>query len=62
MFAKLIVDIANTNVDRLFTYSVPDEINLKEGHRVLAPFGRSNRPTEGFVLQLTEETHSGLFP
>ena len=55
MFAKLIVDIANTNVDRLFTYSVPDEINLKEGHRVLAPFGRSNRPTEGFVLQLTEE-------
>lgn len=52
MFAKLIVDIANANVDRLFTYSVPDELQVKVGHRVLVPFGRGNRPTEGFVLQI----------
>lgn len=54
MFAKLIVDIANANVDRLFTYSIPDGLDVKIGHRVLAPFGRGNRPTEGFVLQKTE--------
>lgn len=55
MFAKLIVDIANTNVDKLFTYLVPEELDVLIGHRVLVPFGRGNRYTEGFVIELNEE-------
>lgn len=58
MFAKVIVDIANANVDRFFTYFVPEELDVREGHRVLVPFGRGNRPTEGFVAELTEEFSS----
>ena len=54
MFARLIVDIANSNVDRLFTYSVPEELEVRKGHRVLVPFGRGNRPTEGFVIELAD--------
>lgn len=64
MFAKLIVDIANSNVDRLFTYSIPEELDVRPGHRVLVPFGRSNKPTEGFVIEVCEEheTDFGVKP
>lgn len=55
MFAKVIVDISNSNVDKLFTYSVPDETHLTPGQRVLVPFGRGNKPIEGFVIELTDE-------
>lgn len=58
MFAKVIVDIANANVDRFFTYFVPEELDVREGHRVLVPFGRGNKPTEGFVVELAEEFES----
>ena len=60
MFARVIVDITNSNVDRLFTYSVPEDMQLSPGQRVLVPFGRGNRPIEGFVIELTgsaETTH-----
>ena len=55
MFARVIVDISNANVNRLFTYAVPEEISLREGQRVIVPFGRGNRPIEGFVLELVDE-------
>ena len=55
MFAKLIIDIANSNVDRLFTYRIPEELDVRTGHRVLVPFGRGNKPIEGFVLEICEE-------
>ena len=60
MFAKLIVDIANSNVDRLFTYRIPEELDVREGHRVLVPFGRGNKPVEAFVLELCEEYDTGF--
>lgn len=64
MFAKLIVDIANSNVDRLFTYSIPEELEVRPGHRVLVPFGRSNKPTEAFVIEVCPEyeTDFGIKP
>ncbi|MBR5947620.1 MAG: primosomal protein N' [Clostridia bacterium] len=55
MFARVIVDISNTNVDKLFTYSVPDEVKAAPGQRVLVPFGRGNKPIEGFIIALSEE-------
>ncbi len=54
MFAKIIVDIAHTQVDRLFTYRVAEDMELSIGQRVLVPFGAGNKPTEGFVLSLEE--------
>ena len=52
MYAKVIVDIAHTEVDRLFSYRIPEDMELCAGQRILVPFGAGNRPTEGFVLAL----------
>lgn len=60
MFAKVIVDISNSNVDKLFTYSVPEELELRVGHHVLVPFGRGNKPVEGFVLELCEQADTSF--
>jgi primosomal protein N' (replication factor Y) len=48
MFAELAIPSA---VDKLFTYSVPEEFrqNLKPGMRVTAPFGR--RTVTGIVIR-----------
>lgn len=54
LFARVIVDITNANVDRLFTYSVPEDMNVIPGHRVLVPFGKGNRKIEGFVVSISD--------
>ncbi len=56
MFARVIIDIAHANVDRLFTYTVPEELHVRPGQRVIVPFGAGNRKTEGFVLEVSETT------
>lgn len=56
MYARVIIDIAHANVDRLFTYEIPEGLAMRPGHRVLVPFGAGNRKTEGFVLALSPET------
>ena len=38
MFAKVIVDIDNAQVDKTFEYSVPSDICVSIGQRVLIPF------------------------
>lgn len=53
MYAEIIVDIASEQVDRVFTYAVPDMMPLKPGMRVKVPFGP--REKEGFVIRLKEE-------
>ena len=46
MIAKVIVDVAHSEVDRVFDYISIDGVN--EGDRVLVPFGRQT--IEGFVV------------
>ena len=52
MYAEIIVDIASEQVDRVFTYAVPDTLSLQPGMRVKVPFGP--REKEGFVIRLKE--------
>ena len=59
MYASIIVDIANENVDRLFTYRL--DINADIGQRVLVPFGRGNKLTEGFILDITDKKPQGEY-
>ncbi len=47
VFLDVIVDISHTEVDKIFEYSYPDEL-IKEGCRVLVPFGKNE--IEGFVI------------
>ena len=39
MFAKVLVDVAHSNVDRLFTYQLQEDSDIALGQRVLVPFG-----------------------
>ncbi|MGI6161144.1 MAG: replication restart helicase PriA [Christensenellales bacterium] len=54
MFADVIVDIAHPNIDRLYEYAVPEELESRvlPGSRVIVPFGGGNRPKEGFVMDV----------
>ena len=46
MFAQVIVDIAHSQVDKIFEYSCPDSLCV--GSRVKVPFG--GRVIDGFVI------------
>ncbi len=50
MYAQVIVDIAHSQVDRIFEYSCPE--GLAAGSRVKVPFG--GRIIEGFVIGIAE--------
>lgn len=58
MTAQVAVEAAVYQIDRPFTYLVPDGMSLSPGMRVSVPFGRGNRTSEGIVLTLGDE--SGL--
>ena len=53
MYAKVIIEIGVKNVDKMFTYIVPDNMkeDIKVGCRVKVKFG--SMVLEGFVLELT---------
>lgn len=53
MYAQVIVDIAVEEVDRVFTYRVPQGMTVGPGYRVSVPFGP--RMKEGYVLKLTQD-------
>lgn len=52
MIAKVIVDISNSNVDRVFDYIAIDSVAV--GSRVSVPF--ANREIEGYCIELCENT------
>ena len=53
MFAQVIVDIAHEAVDRVFTYRVPEGMELQVGMRVRVPFGP--RQKEGYILGFSDD-------
>ena len=52
MVVGVLVELSNKNIDRVFEYSVPEELtsHMKVGIRVLVPFGKME--LEGFVLNI----------
>lgn len=62
MFAQVVVDIAHSNVDKCFTYAVPEGLAAEAGHHVMVPFGRGNSPVEGFILSLFAMPPDGAQP
>lgn len=53
-YAQIIVDINNEEVDRMFTYLVPPQMQLQCGVRVFVPFGP--RTIAGMVVGLANTT------
>jgi len=52
MIVGVLVELSNKNIDRVFEYSVPEDLTslMKVGIRVLVPFGKME--LEGFVLDI----------
>ena len=53
MIAEVIVDVAHSEIDRVFDYSFTNE-NVKIGSRVEVPFGYGTK--EGFVIDIKQTT------
>ena len=60
MVANVLVELSNRNIDKTFTYNIPNELEnlIKVGIRVLVPFGKQT--LEGFVLSISENTNSKI--
>ena len=57
--AKIAVEAATYAIDKPYSYLVPADMDVSVGCRVLAPFGRGNRTSEGVVLSLEQGVPSG---
>ena len=53
MIAEVIVDVANSEVDKIFDYIAIPDVSI--GDRVLVPFGR--RTIEGYVINLKDKSN-----
>ncbi len=54
-YAGIIVNNEALAMDRIFTYKVPEDIEVSIGQRVEISFGMGNKKIDGFVLSLMEE-------
>ena len=52
MFASVIIDQDSKALDKVFEYSIPNELKIEKGMRVLVPFG--TRILQGFVVDINE--------
>lgn len=61
-YAGVIINSSTSALDKAFTYAVPDKImnEVKIGSRVMVPFGKGNRRTEGFVVSLPDSAHGDV--
>ena len=57
LYAEIIVNSEALEIDRPFTYKVPEEFksDIKVGQIVKVPFGKGNKTSEGFVLTVKNE-------
>ena len=60
MTAKIAVAAANFAIDKPYSYRIPQGMSVLPGIRVMLPFGRGNKLTEGIVLSVEEGSGEGL--
>lgn len=60
MNAQVAVAAAVYSIDKPYSYSIPEEMNIQVGMRVIVPFGRGNRRSEAIVLSLDDENYADL--
>ena len=54
VYALICVDVAHSEVDRLFHYAIPNGVDPQIGQRVWVPFGRGNKPILGYVIGFSD--------
>ena len=60
MTINVLVELSNRNIDKYFTYNVPNNLTelIKVGIRVKVPFGKQT--LEGFVMEINNDTDKEL--
>ena len=53
LIAKIAVSAATYAIDKPYDYLLPEELGAAAGCRVLVPFGRGNRTSEGLILSVS---------
>lgn len=59
MYAEVVVGISIDKLDRTFCYRIPESFGNPDaliGTEVIVPFGRGNRETKAFVVEVKEDT------
>ena len=59
MYAEVVVGISIDKLDRTFCYRIPENFGNPDaliGTEVIVPFGRGNRETKAFVVEVKEDT------
>jgi len=56
MYAKIIVDIIHEQLDKVFEYRIPEELEavVKVGMEVAIPFGNGNREITGYIVSISD--------
>ena len=60
MIGEIAVSAANFAIDKPYSYDIPEDMKVQVGTRVMVPFGRGNRRTEGIILALESGEVDGL--
>ena len=60
MIGKIAVSAANFAIDKPYSYRIPEGMTVRPGQRVMLPFGRANKRTEGIVLAVEPGDESKL--
>ena len=60
MIAKIAVAAATFAIDKPYSYLIPEGMACLPGMRVMVPFGRGNRLSEGVVLAVEEQAPENL--
>ena len=62
MIGKIAVSAANFAIDKPYSYWIPQDMALAPGQRVMVPFGRAHRRTEGIDLTVAPGSEDKLPP
>lgn len=56
-FAGVIIDITHEKLNKIFTYIIPEHLQqvLRVGMEVKVPFGRANKLTSAYVIEIKEQ-------
>lgn len=60
LIAGIAVDKTVYHFDKIFSYKIPQDLNISPGQRVLVPFGKGNRLRQGMVLNIREDYEENL--
>ena len=54
LYVKIIIDISTKEIDKPFLYAINCDLGIeyKIGEKVIVPFGKGNKETEGFIVEI----------